>query len=70
MLENIKNTIYQNLNALFALAVVDQMAGDIPAFREKLKTIAGIAEMLGIETEITSISMNIKTGETARENAS
>jgi len=64
MIENIKNAIYQSLNELFVNTTMDELTGDFPAYKEKLKTIARVAEILNIDTEITSVSINIKTGET------
>lgn len=60
MIDNIKNAIYQNLNELFIGASVDEMTGDFPAYKEKLKTIANIAEILGVNTEVVSIAINIR----------
>ena len=64
MIENIKNAIYQNLSELFTGAAVDEMAGDFPAYKEKLKIVAEIAKLLGVSTEIISVAINIKTGDT------
>ena len=63
MLDKIQKEIYQNLSELFTSAAVDEMAGDMPAYKKKLKTIASIAEILGISTEIIAVSLNIKTGD-------
>ena len=55
MLENIKNRLFVSLTELFAVAAVDELTGDTEAYREKLTTIAKIAELLGVETEITVV---------------
>ncbi|MCL2355583.1 MAG: hypothetical protein FWC70_00310 [Defluviitaleaceae bacterium] len=59
-LENIKNTVHQNISELFASAAVDALTGDTEAHRTKLEIIAQIAELLGIETEITTVTINLK----------
>jgi hypothetical protein len=59
-LENIKNAIHQGVNELFATATVEELAGDMKAYREKLATIATVADALGIETELTEVSLNLK----------
>ncbi|MCL1882134.1 MAG: hypothetical protein FWF81_00035 [Defluviitaleaceae bacterium] len=60
MLENLKNTIHQNINELFTSAAMDEMTGDTPAYKEKLATIAQIADVLGIDTEITTATISLK----------
>jgi len=60
MLENIKNAIHQEINELFATATMDELTGDADGHRVKLDKIAQIAEILGIGTEITEISLNLK----------
>jgi hypothetical protein len=62
-LENIKNTIQQNIAVLFANAAIDEISGDTKGYREKLTTIAAIAELLGIDTEIISVTLDLKTGQ-------
>lgn len=62
-LEFIKNAIHQGVNELFTTAVMDEMTGDSAAYREKLATIAKVAETLGIDTEITEISISLKVKE-------
>ena len=59
MLEKLKNAIYFSLNELFTLAAVGSMTEDTPAHREVLEQIARIADILGIETEMTTISLAI-----------
>ena len=59
-LENIKNAIHQSVNELFATAAVDELAGDTEAYRAKLATIVTVADALGIETEMTEISISLK----------
>jgi len=58
-LDKIKNTIHQSVNELFATATVDELTGDIDAYRTKLGKIAQIAEILGTDTEITEITLNL-----------
>jgi hypothetical protein len=60
MLENLRNTIHQGVNELFVSATMDEMTGDIPAYKEKLCKIAQIAEILDVGTEITTVSINLK----------
>ena len=60
MIENLKNTIHQSINELFVSASMDEMTGDITAYKEKLNTIGQIAEILGIEMEISEITINLK----------
>ncbi|MCL2577811.1 MAG: hypothetical protein FWE27_07160 [Defluviitaleaceae bacterium] len=62
-LENTKNSLFLSLNELFAIAAVDELSGDTKAYRAKLETIAQVAELLGMETEITTLTLNLKTGE-------
>ena len=65
MIENIEKAAYQHLNELFTTAKLDEMTGDIPAYKKKLGKIAQIAQILGVETEIITVAINIKSGETA-----
>ena len=67
MVENIETAVYQNLSELITSAKMDEMTGDFPAFKEKLKKIAQIAEILGVDTQIISVAINIKTGDTVVE---
>ena len=60
MLEKIETEIYRKLSELFACAALDEMSGDIRAYRDKLKVVAVVAEALGINTEIDSVSINIR----------
>jgi hypothetical protein len=60
MLDNVKIAIYRNLEELFGLAAVDDMCGDTAAYGNKLDTIAQIAAILGIPTEILSVNINLK----------
>ena len=62
-LQRIKTELYQELDALFALAATDELAGDMKSYRARLETIGRVAESLGMETEITEISMNLKPDE-------
>ena len=63
MLENIQIAIQQGIEELFANAYMDEITKDIVAYKEKLKTISQIAELLGVDTEVTMISINIRTGD-------
>jgi len=60
MMEKLQNTLYHSLNELFSLAAVDEMAGDTAAYMKKLEKISQIADILGVDTEITTIRINIK----------
>jgi len=60
MLETIKNAIHQEVNELFAIAAMDELMRDTKACRTKLNQIAQIAEMLGIDMEITEIQISLK----------
>ena len=59
-LQRIKKEIYFEIDALFATADVDEMAGDMKAYSKKLAVIAQIAEALGIDMEVTSITLQLK----------
>ena len=65
-LEIIKNRLHQEINQLFAAAVLDELTGDTEAYRAKLTTITQIAEFLGIDTEITEVSINLKAHKSRR----
>jgi hypothetical protein len=60
LLENIKNAIHLNITELFAVAAIDELTGDTDGYRAKLETIAKIAELLGMETEITTVTLDLK----------
>jgi len=59
-LQRIKSEINQEVETLFATAAVDELAGDTDAYRAKLITIAEIAELLGIKTEVSEITIELK----------
>jgi hypothetical protein len=59
-LDNIKNAIYFNLEELFASAAVENLTGDTKGYGAKLKKIAAVAEILDLETEITTVTLNLK----------
>jgi hypothetical protein len=63
-LEKIKNLIHQSVEELFCIAAADELTGDTEAYRDKLNTIAQIAELLGIEAEIATVTINLKMGQT------
>ena len=58
-LENIKKTLYFNIEQLFAEAAVDEASGDTKAYHAKLVTIAAIAELLGMKTKLTTITLDL-----------
>jgi len=62
-LQRIKSEVFQELDALFNTATLDEMAGDTGAYRAKLEKIVNIAKVLGISTEISEISINLKADE-------
>ena len=63
MLDKIKDEIHRGVEEMFAAAVVDEAANDIKEYRKKLRKIAEIAEILGIDTTLTVWSLDLKTGE-------
>ena len=66
-IESIENAMHQGISELFTTANMDKMTGDIEAYRVKLGTISKIAELLGIDTEITEVSISLKAKESGRE---
>ena len=66
-IESIKNVIHQSINELFATAIVDKMADDTVSFKKKLYTIAQVAEVLSINTEITEITFKLKSKENGQD---
>jgi|GEM_PF-1236824 len=63
-LQRIKSEVYQEVDALFATAATDELAGDMDGYRKKLDIIAQIAELLGLEAEITTIKLDLKSEDT------
>ena len=59
-LQRIKSEIFKELDALFALAATDELAGDMKGYRAKLEIIGKVAEALGLDTEITEVSIQLK----------
>ena len=59
-LDHIKNSLFLSIDELFATTAVNEMTGDAEAYRENLNIIGKIAEVLGIETEITTTSLSLK----------
>jgi len=55
--------MFQELDAIFNTATLDEMTSDTEAYRAKLEMIARIAEVLGISTEISEVSINLKADE-------
>jgi len=62
-LENLKSRLFLSLNELFTLAAVDELAGDMDGYREKLDTIAQVFEVMGIEVEITTVTLNLNSSD-------
>ena len=60
-LENIKNRIHQGINELVDTAVLDEKTGDMEAYKAKLATLARVADALGIDTEVSEVTFNIKS---------
>ena len=63
MLDKVKNAIYQGLEEKFAIAAVNEMTGDDEGYRDSLIEIGAIAEILGIDTEITVSTLCLIDGE-------
>jgi len=63
MLDKVKNAIYQGLEEKFAIAAVNEMTGDYEGYRDSLIEIGAIAEILGIDTEITVSTLCLIDGE-------
>ena len=59
-LQSIKKEVQFRIEELFATAALDEMAGHTEDYRAKLKQIIKIAEILGIETEFTTSTLNLK----------
>jgi|GEM_PF-1717359 len=53
-LESIKNLIHQGVNEIVTTATIDEMIGDTAEYQKKLCKVSLLAEILDIETEITS----------------
>ena len=62
-LQRIKKDVFQEVDALFANAAVDELAGDMDGYRKKLDTIAQIATLLGLKVEITAVKLDLKSKE-------
>ena len=69
-LQHIKKEIYFEIDALFATAAVDEMAGDTKAYLKKLAVIVQLAEALGIDTEVKSITLQLKANPNIPDNES
>ena len=59
-LQRIKKEIYQETDVLFALAAADELAGDAEGYKEKLDIIGQICGLLGISTEVTTVTINLQ----------
>jgi len=57
LLDYLKSQLHQAIEALFASASVDEMAGDMDAYQGKLEDIAAIAKTLGIDTKIVTATL-------------
>jgi hypothetical protein len=62
MFDFLKNEIHQSLDELFATAAVDELTGDTKAQKAKYVIISRVADALGIETEITTVTLDLKHG--------
>ena len=60
MLESIKSELHLRLNELFTEAAVDKLAGDADGYKAKLLKIAEISDVLGVDTKITYVSINLR----------
>ena len=58
-LENIKSTMFFELEQIFAEAAADEAAGFTRAYNKKLGVIATIAELLGMKTKFTQITLDL-----------
>ena len=59
-LDFIKNRIYQELEVLFDCVAVDEMAGDTQAYQDKLKIVADVADVLGLEMKVSIFTLDLK----------
>jgi len=59
-LQGIKKEVQFRIEELFATAALDEMAGHTEDYQEKLKQIMKIADILGIKTEFTTLTLNLK----------
>jgi len=59
-LESIKNLTHQGVNEIVTTATIDEMIGDTAEYQKKLCKVSLLAEILGIETEITTVSIDLK----------
>jgi len=64
-LEYLKSAISLNLQELFATATVDELTGDMEAYRAKMETVAAIAKMLGLKAEITKVTIDFTADDAA-----
>ena len=60
MFESIKNELHLRINELFVEAAVCELAGDMDGYKSKLSKIVQIADVLGVDTEVAYISVNLK----------
>jgi len=69
-LENIKTTLFFELEQLFAEAAADEAGGDTKSYHAKLATIAGISELLGMETKLTTVTLDLWSPGNANDGSS
>ena len=60
MLESIKSELHLRLNELFAEAASCELTGDMDGYKSKLSKIVQIADVLGVDTDVTCVSVNLK----------
>jgi len=58
-----------SIDELFATAVVDELTGDAKEYKAKLEVIAQVAELLGIETDITIVTLNLREDATPTDDS-
>ena len=59
MLEVIKNEIYAKLEQEFMEAAMHGLTEDMEGYKKSLKVIAQVATVLGIDTRITRVSIEL-----------
>ena len=60
ILNNIKNELHQRLNELFAETAIDELSSDMNSYKNKLSRIVQIADLLGVDTEFSVVTVNLK----------
>ena len=59
VLEVIKNEIYAKLEQEFMEASMHELTEDIESYKKSLKVIAQVATVLGVNTRITRVSIEL-----------